>query len=171
MNTVTATPAPDRAARPRLDRFLIAILIGLAALFLVAGLAAIFRQPPAQLPADSPGGTVQRFYNAILQKDYDAAYLLLSDNMTDKPTRDQFAQHNATQASYNNGQQNDRVRIATDTVQGDMAVVTVNITHFYTDSSPFGGSNQYTSTESFTLRKEGEIWRITEMPYQYIPYR
>ncbi|MGA7733300.1 MAG: hypothetical protein WCD37_18720 [Chloroflexia bacterium] len=169
MNTVTPTPAS--AARPRLDRFLIAILIGLAALFLVAGLAAIFRQPPAELPADSPGGTVQRFYNAILQKDYDSAYLLLSDTMTDKPTQDEFAQHNASQASFNSAQQNGRVRIETDTIRDDTAVVTVSITQFYNDSSPFGGSNQYTSTETFTLRKENGGWRITEMPYNYIPYR
>jgi hypothetical protein len=169
MNTVDTTPAS--AERPRLDRFLIAILAGLALLLLVAGLAAFLRQPPPELPADTPGGTVQRFYNAILKKDYDAAYLLLSDTMADKPTHDQFVQYNVTQASYSNGRQDDRVRFTADTVSGDTAVVTANITHFYTNSNPFGGSNQWTETATFTLRNENGTWRITVLPYPYMPYR
>jgi hypothetical protein len=170
MNPVDATPAPASAARPRLDRFLIGILVGLVLLLIFAGLAVFLRQPPPELPADSPGGTVQRFYNAILKKDYDAAYLLLSDSMTDKPAHDRFVQHNATQASYNSGQQNDRIRLTTDTVTGDTAVVTANITHFYNNSNPFGGSNEWTETNTFTLRNEDGTWRITVLPYAYIPY-
>ena len=168
MNDVASPPAA--AARPRLDRFLVAILIGLVALLVLAGLSVIFRQPPAELPADSPGGTVQRFYNNMAKQDYDAAYLLLSDSMTDKPTRDRFVQHSATQASYNSGQQTDRIRIKSDNVQGDTAIVTVDITHFYSTSSPFGGSNQWTETNTFTLRNENGTWRITQMPYNFIPY-
>lgn len=173
MDTVDVAPSPAStpAARPRLDRFLIAIIAGLVLLLILAGLTVFLRQPPPDLPADSPGGTVQRFYNAVLKKDYAAAYLYLSDSMADKPTQDEFVQYNATQSSYSSGQQNDRVRFSADTVSGDSAIVTANITHFYNTSNPFGGNNQWTETSTFTLRNENGTWRITILPYQFMPYR
>ncbi|HEX5502843.1 MAG TPA: hypothetical protein VFW96_09480, partial [Thermomicrobiales bacterium] len=83
----TATPP---AAAPRTDRFLIGILAGLAALLVVAGVAVAFlRQPEPALPAGTPGATVQDFYRALAGQDYDRAYALLSDAMSNKPTREE----------------------------------------------------------------------------------
>jgi hypothetical protein len=149
---------------------LIAILIGLAALLILAGVSVIFRRSPAELPANTPGGTVQRFYNAITQEDYDAAYLLLSDSMVDKPTRDRFVEYNITQRAYYGDRESQGVRVESEVIRDNTAFVTLEITSYYVNSGPFGGSGQWTNTETFTLRNEGDIWRITELPYNYMPY-
>lgn len=167
MNIAPATPAP--AARPRLDLFLIAILVGLAALLAVAGISALFRQPAAQLPANTPGGTVQRFYSAMQTEDYAGAYLLLSDAMPNKPTQTEFTNSNIRWRSYDSSRQPGRIRTDTEKINGDTAYVTVKITHYYNNPGPFGGSDTWTETESFTLHREGDTWRITDLPYMYWP--
>ena len=159
------TTAP---AQRQPDRFLISIVVGLAALILAAGISVAFlRQPAPALPADTPGGTVQRFYRALEQKDYAGAYAYLSDSMSKKPTREDFTSHNGSQAP-NISQE--RIRIQDERVTDSDATVTVATTTFYNSSSPFGGSGEYTSTEIFTLRREDGTWRITALPYQYMPY-
>ena len=92
-------PRPDGAeptalaltAQPPPDRFLIGIVVGLALLLLAAGVSvAYLRQPVRELPLDTPGGTIQRFYAALEQKDYSGAFDYLSDSMSKKPTREEF---------------------------------------------------------------------------------
>src|SRR5690349_25022323 len=89
------------ALPPKTDRFLIGILIGVVVLLAVAGLSLlVLRQPPRQLPTDSPGGTIQRFYSALEQRNYNQAYDLLSDKMEHKPTRDSFTRYITDQYTY-----------------------------------------------------------------------
>lgn len=166
MNTITSTPA----RRPAPDRFLLAIVLGLVALLIIAGVAiGLSRQAAPLLPADTPGGTVQRFYVAIQQQDYDAAYALLSATLPDRPTQDKFVAYNLGQSSSRREQQDTRVSIKDAQISGSMAVVVVGITHYY-NSGPFGGSNQWTAEETFDLQQEGAAWRITGLPYGYMPY-
>src|SRR5437762_2051755 len=161
MDDTTTTPPAQRQP----DRFLIGIVVGLAALLLAAGISVAFlRQPAQELPADTPGGTVQRFYRALEQKDYAAAYAYLSDSMPNKPTREAFTSRNGSQGSDLSQQ---RIRIQDERITGSDATVTVAVTTFYNSGSPFGGSGEYTSTEIFTLRREAETWRISALPYQY----
>src|SRR5881398_116352 len=99
MNATSPTPTP--AVRPKADRFLIAIFLGIVILLVVGGISvAILRQPARELPADTPGGVVQGFYSALEQKDYNKAYDYLSDSMARKPTRDQFVSYNLQSSNY-----------------------------------------------------------------------
>jgi hypothetical protein len=164
-----ATSATQPAARPGFDRFLTAILVGLAALLLIAAGALILaRQPAPTLPADTPGGTIQRFYQALDREDYDAAYDLLSDRLKNKPTRAAFIEYHLEDRSYYDGR-NSRLRITEERVRNDSAFVVVQITHYYNDPGPFGGSGEWDTKETFTLRHEADIWRISELPYGYRP--
>lgn len=157
------------ASRPRRDPFLIGILAGIVVLLVVAGASvALLRQPARELPADTPGGAVQRFLAALERQDYDAAYGYLSDRMARKPTREEFTRHNATERNYQ--EQQSRIRIDTEKVNGDNATVTVSITHFSTRSGPFSGSSEYTTSETFTLQREDGAWHVTALPYRYQPY-
>lgn len=153
----------------RSDRFLLGILIGIAALLVVALLVAIFlRQPAQDLPADTPGGTVQRFLQALERADYDGAYAFLSNSIPEKPTREDFARYNADRAS---GQRiGQRLRIEREQITGESASVTVEVTYFST-GGPFVGSNQWTTSENFLLRREGNDWRITSLPPNYWPLK
>ena len=163
----TAGAAPTPVPKPKTDRFLIGILIGFAVLLVVAGLSVwLLRQPVRELPADTPGGVVQRFYRALEGHDYDAAYAYLASSMVDKPTRDEFASYNLTSRD---GNQQRRIRIDRENIYGDNATVDAGVTYYYQSSWPFGGSDEWTSTETFGLRRENGQWLITELPYQYMP--
>jgi hypothetical protein len=158
---------PTTTAR-RTDRFLIGILVGIAALLVVAGITvAMLRQPAPLLPADTPGSTVQRFFAALDQQKYQEAYAFLSDSMQDKPTSDEFARYNLSQSTYRR-EQRTRIRISDEQRYGNSANVSIEITH-YTSGGPFD-SYEYTSNESFGLQLEGETWRIVELPWGYRPY-
>jgi hypothetical protein len=160
------TASKPSAAHPQTDRFLIGILIGVVVLLAVAGLSLlVLRQPPRELPADSPSGTIQRFFSALEQRNYNQAYDLLSDHMERKPTRDAFTRYIADQFTY--GAQTQRVRIDTEQIDGKTATVTVRVTSYYGGGLPLGGANEYTSTETFTLAQEAGIWRITTLAPRY----
>jgi hypothetical protein len=165
MNITSATPSPT--LRPKTDRFLIGIFVGLAVLLVVAGISvAVLRQPARELPADTPSGVVQRFYRAIEQQDYREAYDYLADGMARKPTRDQFVTFNLRSSDYN---RQERVRIDSEKVYGDSATVKVSTTHFYSSGGPFVGSSDYTTSDTFSLRRELGAWRITHLPFEFVP--
>ena len=167
MDMTSVTPTPTPALRPKTDRFLIGILVGLVVLLAVAGVSvAALRQPAPELPADTPSGVVQRFYRAIEQQDYGKAYDYLAESMAHKPTRDQFASYNLKSSDYN---RRERVRINSEKIYSDSATVQVSISHFYYSGEPFGGSSDYTSNEIFSLKREHGAWRITELPFEYVP--
>jgi hypothetical protein len=163
---------PTRPAQRQPDRFLIGIVAGLVVLLIVAAISVLLlRQPVQDLPADSPGGTVQRFYRALQSKDYAGAYNYLSDQMERKPTLAQFTNYNT---SYYSGEydNNTQQRIQTDkvTVTGDDATVPVDFTTYYNSGGPFGGSGDYTNTEVFSLHRGNGTWLITILPSRYMPY-
>lgn len=164
--TTSVTPP----ARPGPDRFLVAILVGLAALLVLAGGAIVLaRQGAPLLPADTPGGTIQRFYQALDRRDYDTAYSLLSDTLVDKPTSAAFnAYYLGERAGYRAGGA-DRLRITEDRVSGESALLVVEITHYYNNPGPLGSSSQWSEKVTFTLHREAGSWRISELPYGYLP--
>jgi hypothetical protein len=168
MDIAPAAQAP--AARPRLDLFLIAILVGLVGLLAVAGISALFRQPAPELPVNTPGGTVQRFYTAMSQEDYHKAYLLLSDALPNKPTEPEFVSSNIRWRGSDSSLENDPISIESEKTSGETAYVTVKITHYYNNPGPFGGSGSWIETESFALSRVGGVWRVTAMPYRYNPH-
>jgi hypothetical protein len=161
---VTAAPT----TRFRVDRLFLLLLSGIVLLLIVAGISILVagRTPPA-LPPDSPGRTVQQFYEALGAQDYQGAYALLSDQMVAKPTREEFVRYNADRG--NTEQATQRVRLETEKINGDVATVTVSVIIHYSSGAPFGG-NDYTMTETFSLRHDAAGWRISDLPYRYRPY-
>jgi len=161
MQTHTAAPAPRAAP----DRFLIGILIGIATLLVVAaGSVALLQRPAPLLPAGTPSGTIQRFYQALEQHDYDGAFGFLSDQMEQKPTRAAFVRSASAQGGPDG--RAERIRIDREQVTAETAIVIVQITHFYR-SGPFTGSSEWTDTQTFQLQQDAGIWRITTLPYPY----
>jgi hypothetical protein len=155
---VTARPLRD-------DRFLLGILAGIGMLLILALVAVVLLRGPArELPAATPGGTVQRFLRAMEGQEYDRAYDYLSDTMTSKPSREEFTRYNAERMAYD--QMGVRLRIERESISGDFATVAVEVTRHSTNGPIFGGS-EWTSTETFALRREGGDWRITSLPYEY----
>lgn len=151
----------------RADRFLLGILTGIGVLLVGALLAVLFlRQPVRDLPADTPGGTVQRFLQALERADYDGAYAYLGDTMTGKPTSAEFARFNADRQGSEGLAH--RLRIADERISGETANVTVEVTSFST-GGPLFGSDQWTTAETFLLRREAGGWRITSLPPRYWP--
>ena len=165
MNAPASSRGSAPAAPRTTDRFFAAILIGLALLLVVAAISVtIARQPAPALPAESPGGIVQEFFARLERGDYSRAYALLSDQMPRKPTLEDFTRMTA---AVRNPDQPQRVRIDGVDASGDTATVRVAVTRYFVNSGPFGGSSEYTETETFTLRQEAAGWRITGLPYGY----
>ncbi len=163
MQTTNAAPVP----RPQTDRFLVGIGIGIAALLVVAGISvALLQRPAPLLPAGTPSGTIQRFYQALEQQDYDTAFGFLSDQMEKKPTRVEFVRANSQRGG--SGGNTERMRIDSERITAATAIVIVQITHFYS-SGPFGGANEYTDRQTFELQLDAGSWRITTLPYNYVP--
>ena len=161
------TTRADSTIRRQPDRFLLGILAGIVLLLLVALLSVLaLRQSTPDLPAGTPGGVVQRFYNALEQRDYAQAYSFLGGAITNTLRLEDFVTFNAQNGS--NGQQT-RGRIDSEKTTGDQSTVTVSVTHFYSSGGPFSGSSEYTTSETFTLRREAGVWRITSLPYAYGP--
>ena len=161
-DTIVSEPAPPTQRQP--DRFLIGIVAGLVILLIAAAISVVFlRQPVQDLPADTPGGTVQRFYTALQNKNYTEAYNYLSPNMAKKPTLQEFTNYNTSYdvlGSYNSQQ---RIHIDNVTANGDDATVPATITTYYNSSSPFGGSYDYTTTEVFSLHNLKGAWLMTTL--------
>ena len=161
------TTSADSTIRRQPDRFLLGILAGIVLLLLVALISVVaLRRPTPDLPAGTPGGVVQRFYNALEQRDYAQAYSFLGGAITNTLRLEDFVTFNAQNGS--NGQQT-RGRIDSEKTTGDQSTVTVSVTHFYSSGGPFSGSSEYTTSETFTLRREAGAWRITSLPYAYGP--
>lgn len=164
--SVTTNTSPE--ARPKTDRFLLGILVGIGVIVLLAFLSLFaLRQPSAQLPVDSPSGTVQRFLTNLGQQQYDKAYELLSNNMTYKPSREEFINYNLNQSSYLRPVQ---VQFLSEKIEGDSATVNVSITEYIGSGGPFN-VNENTFQTSFGLNRENGTWLIFSAPYNYVaPY-
>ncbi len=160
-STAGATVRPLRD-----DRFLVGILAGIGLLLLLALAAILLLRGSAQdLPATTPAGTVQRFLRALENQQYDAAYGYLSDTMSNKPSREEFARYNADTGAYEGT--GTRLRIERESISDASASVVVQVTHYTNDLPPF--ASEWTTTETFTLRQVGGAWQITSLPYRYWP--
>ena len=84
--------------------------------------------------------------------------------MPHKPTLEDFTR---MAAAGQNPDQPRRIRIDGSDTNGDTATVRVAVTRYFVNSGPFGGSSEYTETETFTLRQEAAGWRISGLPYGY----
>lgn len=138
---------------PQRANVVLAASVGaIVALAVVAGVVAATRDP-VSLDPGSPEAVAQAYLAAIVRGDLAAA-------------ADQLAEESPCGLEDLAGAYlPPSVQITLDdaTVQGDGAVVGVEITEAY-DEGPFGSSG-YSHTERLLLTREGADWRVTGSPW------
>lgn len=146
------------------DRFLIGILVGIAALVVLA-LVVFFARDNSQtyLPDDTPEGVVHNYVLAIINKDYEKAYGYLAD-LEYKPTFDEFRR------PFLNGYvnpANTAVDVGQAEISGDEA--SVEVAQIYNPSDPF--SSGYRDVQRALLVKQNGAWKLSNMPaYNFWDY-
>ena len=146
------------------DKFLTGILIGIAALILLALVLFFTRRDGRQAYAagGSPEDVAHNYVLAVLNKDYQKAYGYLAD-LEHKPTYEEFRQ------SFFNGMVNSTnagMEVGTAEINGDEAVVTLSI--YYSVNDPF--TSRYASEDRALLVKQNGAWKLSSMPNNFWDY-
>jgi len=142
------------------DRFLTGILVGIAALVVIA-LAVFFLRQNSQsyISEESPEGVVHNYVLAVLNDDYEKAYGYLAD-LANKPTYEQFRDAFLTGVVNPN---NSAVDIGNSEVTDGTASVEVAL--IYNPSDPF--STGYRDVQRAILVQQGGVWKLSSMPGYY----
>lgn len=146
------------------DKFLTGILIGIAALILLAlGLFFTRQDSKRAYVADStPDGVVHNYVLAALNKDYQKAYGYLAD-LNHKPTYEEFRQ------SFFNGNINSSnvgIEVGAVEINQDEATVTLGV--YYSNGDPF--SSRSANPDRALLVKQNGAWKLSSMSYNYWNY-
>lgn len=144
----------------RQDRFLTGILVGIAALVVVA-LAVFFIRKDSQsyIAEDQPEGVVHNYVLAVLNGDYEKAYAYLAD-LDRKPTYEEFRDAFITGMVNPN---NSAVDVGESEINGDTA--SVEVAMIYNPSDPF--STGYRDVQRAILVRQGGAWKLSSMPTYY----
>jgi hypothetical protein len=144
----------------RQDRFLTGILVGIAALVVVALVVFFLRQnSQSYISEDAPEGVVHNYVLAVLNGDYEKAYGYLA-NLEDKPTYEEFKDAFVTGVVNPN---NSAIDIGNSEINDDTASVDVAL--IYNPSDPF--STGYRDVQRALLVREGNAWKLSSMPTYY----
>ncbi len=142
------------------DRFLTAILIGIALLVLVSLLVFFARgRTQTYQPENTPQGVVHNYLLALAEGDYQRAYGYLAE-MPDKPSYDAFrSQLTNDDRSGDAGVEVGEVEIRPD----GRAYVTLYLV--YGPPDPFSGA--YRNQRLAILAQQQGTWRLLQMPYEF----
>ena len=142
------------------DRFLTGILIGIAALVVIALVVFFLRQnTQSYISEDVPEGVVHNYVLAVLNDDYEKAYGYLAD-LDHKPTYEQFRDAFVTGVV---NPANATVDIGDSEITGDTASVEVAL--IYTPSDPF--STGYRDVQRAVLVRQNDVWKLSSLPCSY----
>jgi hypothetical protein len=142
------------------DRFLTGILVGIAALVVVALIVFFLRQnSQSYISEDAPEGVVHNYVLAVLNGDYEKAYGYLAD-LDNKPTYEQFRDAFVRGTVNPN---NSAVDIGNSEITGDTASVEAAL--IYNSSDPF--SPGYRDVQRAILVREADAWKLSSMPCYY----
>jgi hypothetical protein len=145
------------------DRFLTGILIGIAALIIIA-LAVFFTRKDNLVYIDdsAPTGVVQNYIVALHKHDYEKAYGYLAD-LKDKPTLQQFKESffNSYISPSSTG-----VEVLTAEISDDLASVELSL--IYNQRDPF--SSGYRNVDHAQLIRQNGSWKIKQMPGNFWAY-
>jgi hypothetical protein len=145
------------------DRFLTGILIGIAALVVIA-LAVFFMRKDnmVYVAEDNPAGVVQDYVVALYKHDYEKAYTYLAD-VENKPTLEQFQQ---SILNHNVDPSNAALELGKVEISGKNATVQLNVNNSPRD--PF--SSEYINSEYAQLVSQNGAWKLKQMPYSFWAY-
>jgi hypothetical protein len=149
----------------RQDRFLLAILVGLAVLAVVAVVAVVAGHPEADyLDEATPAAIVHNYVLALQNGDADRAYSYLADLPT-TPTRLEFgSSYVITEAATSRTS----LEIGQTVIDGDQAIVDLTVTTSY--GGIFFLDPSYSTGSPARLAREDGAWRLVEMPYPWWDY-
>jgi hypothetical protein len=139
------------------DRFLIAILVGIAVLIIIA-LAVFFTrgQQATYRGGQAPEDVVHNYVLAVMNRNYERAYIYLAD-LKNKPTYEDFRQAFAV-GRPTPGQGG--VKIGAAEITGDNA--SVEVIMVYSPGDPFSSGNE--NIGSAQLVRQNGAWKISSMP-------
>ncbi len=138
----------------RPDRTLLIVVAAVAALVVIALIVVFTRGGAAPLDESTPAGVVQRYTEAVIAGDEEAARGYLAADVRDGCER------------LDPGALDDvRVTLESTIDRGDNADVDVSIVT--TSSGGLFGPSEYRTEESFALVREGERWVIDSAPWQF----
>ncbi len=162
-------PSDNEVQAPRrlrgVDRGFLLLVLGAVVLILI-GLISIpltARRTPSLAAANTPAGTVQRFYQAAYGGDWQAAHRFLS------PTTQQQLSLTELQQQIGADLKNSQMVVTNTSVQTTTATVTVKVTH--TQPGGLFNTGQYVSTNDVLLQREGNDWQIISGPFYLQPKR
>ncbi|GAC1546334.1 MAG: hypothetical protein NVS4B8_06940 [Herpetosiphon sp.] len=141
------------------DRSFVFLILGSIGLILVAliSIPLLAQRPQVLAPADTPEGTVQRFYQAIYNEDYHTAYGFLTTKAQDKLSLDRFQQDMQGELKHS------QMVVSHTSVHDETA--TVDITLHYVRSGGLFSDGSYDSSHSVLLTREGNDWKIARGPF------
>jgi hypothetical protein len=135
------------------SRVLMIVLISGIALVVIVALIAVFtRGGPVQYAADTPEGVVQRYSQAVVEGDYDAAESYLTPELVENCRRPQ------------NDLADVRVTLLNTLERDTTATVEVGIAASY--GGGLFGSSTYEYEASFSLRMVDGDWLIEGTPWE-----
>lgn len=143
----------EPAAR-RTDRTLLAVLLVIAALVVIALIVVFTRGAAAPLDAATPAGVVQRYTEAIIAGDEQAAREYLVDEVRDDCERSEPGSTDDV-----------RVTLASTTERSDSAAVDVSIVT--TTGGGLLGPSEYREDATFDLVRTSSGWVIESAPWQF----
>lgn len=145
----------------KLDRFLIAIIAGIALVTIVAILLFLTRREGSATypPDDTPEGVVAAYVMALQKEDWERAHAYLAEG-DDKPDLGRFRQ---TLFIEEPRQRDAGVEIEATQVDGDRATVNLMVVNI-------GGglfADIYRNPGVAILERQSGVWKIVEMPYPF----
>jgi hypothetical protein len=146
------------------DKFLIGILVGIVLLVVVAVVVVLFRAPGAEayLAENSPRAVVHNYYLALQRKDYERAYGYLADDLTNKPSLEQFI---LVVDNYGGNSESalkiGEIREGETHTQVDITITTYNVGNIF-------DSSRYSAPDTALLRQDAAgQWHLVQFPYPY----
>ena len=145
----------------KLDRFLIAIIAGIALVTIVAILLFLTRRDASATypPDDTPEGVVAAYVMALQNGDWERAHAYLAEG-DDKPDLGRFRQTLFIEEPH---QRDAGVEIEATQVDGDRATVNLMVVNI-------GGglfADIYRNPGVAILERQDGAWKIVEMPYPF----
>ncbi len=142
-----------------IDKFLVALVVGIVILIGVALTVVLLRPKPAYQAEDTPAGVAYNYLLALKREDYTRAYGYLSHDLAGYPeTQAKFTTDIKEMSYYFFDDDSTSLNVSSSDVTGDWATVTVEQTTFY--SGGLFNSNHYTSTFDMTLLRDSQGWKI-----------
>jgi hypothetical protein len=154
---ITTEPVPASKVPPAWSRLgstaWLAIFIGTVVVVATAVILLGGNRPPANYPADSPEGALQRYLVAWYDSDYVTAYDYFS---TSVKARMSFSDFTLYANDYGVEQ---TVTIDRTTGTGTRRTIYLTVEEFY---GPDPGGGSYSRDVSITMVQEGGVWKVDE---------